>query len=125
MLSLESEFLSAGKATNSTSNRGLIFVGENLGVSRNSAMQAARDFESGTTGAFTDIATRQRKVPALRFDNPNPNGAPYVKFDGYLQLDTGIIELVDAKTRIVPFSAKEGPYISASVRDGLVRKSQA
>jgi filamentous hemagglutinin len=88
-------------------------------------MQTARDFESGTTGAFSDIATRQRQVPALRYDNPNPNGAPYVKFDGYQQLDDGVIELVDAKTRIVPFSTREGPFISSSVRDGLVRKSEA
>ncbi|MCX2803377.1 hypothetical protein OQJ68_16490, partial [Microbulbifer thermotolerans] len=106
-------------------NRGLTFVGENLGTPRNSAMQAARDFESGTTGAFSDIVTRQRQVPALRYDNPNPNGAPFVKFDGYQQLDDGVIELIDSKTRIVPFSTREGPFISPSVRDGLVRKSEA
>lgn len=106
-------------------NRGLTFVGENLGTPRNSAIQAARDFESGTTGAFSDIATRQRQVPALRYDNPNPNGAPFVKFDGYQQLDDGVIEIIDSKTRIVPFSTREGPFISPSVRDGLVRKSEA
>lgn len=86
-------------------------------------MRNARDFESGTTGAFSDIATQQRQVPALRFDNPN--GASVIKFDGHQQLDNGIIELIDSKTRIVPFSTKDGPFISPSVRDGLVRKSEA
>ncbi|WP_447077473.1 hypothetical protein [Shewanella algae] len=113
------------KGVPSNPNRGLTFVVENLGMPRNSAMQNARDFESGTTGAFSEIATRQRQVPALRYDNPNPNGAPFVKFDGYQQLDNGVIELIDSKTRIVPFSTREGPFISPSVRDGLVRKSEA
>ncbi|WP_335922512.1 hypothetical protein [Shewanella algae] len=113
------------KGVPSNPNRGLTFVVENLGMPRNSAIQNARDFESGTTGAFSEIATRQRQVPALRYDNPNPNGAPFVKFDGYQQLDNGVIELIDSKTRIVPFSTREGPFISPSVRDGLVRKSEA
>jgi hypothetical protein len=105
--------------------RGLTFVDENLGTPRNAAQQFARDFESGTSGAFSNISTRQRSVPALRYDNPNPNGSPFVKFDGYQLLDDGVVELIDAKTRIVPFSTRQGPFISPSVRDGLVRKSQA
>jgi len=103
----------------------LTFVTENLGTPRNAAQRAARDFESGTIGAFSDVATRQRSVPALRFNNPNPNGASVVKFDGFRQLDDGVIELIDAKTRIVPFSTRQGPFISPSVRDALVRKSLA
>jgi len=86
-------------------------------------MQIARDFESGTTGAFSNIATRQRMVPALNFRNPNPRGASFVKYDGYRKLDNGITELIDAKTRLVPFSTRSGPFISSSVRDGLMRKS--
>ena len=88
-------------------------------------MPTARDFESGTVGAFSDIATRQRQVPALKFDNPNTDGKPYVKFDGYQRIDNGLVEMIDSKTRVVPFSTKDGPFISPSVRDGLVRKSQA
>ena len=106
-------------------NRGLTFVGENLGTPRNAAMRNARDFEAGTIGAFSDVASRQRMAPALRFDNPKPNGASFVKFDGYQQLDNGITELIDSKTRLVPFSTRQGPFISDSVRDGLVRKSLA
>ena len=88
-------------------------------------MQRARDFESATPGAFTDISTQQRMVPALPFDNPNPRGAPVVRFDGYRHLDDGLVELIDAKTRIVQFATRQGPFISPSVRDGLMRKSQA
>ena len=72
----------------------MVFVGENLGQPRNSGMQAARDFESGTTGAS------------------------YVKFDGCQRLDNGIIKLIAAKMRIVLFSTKDGPFISTSARDG-------
>ncbi|WP_229803902.1 hypothetical protein, partial [Litchfieldella qijiaojingensis] len=105
--------------------RRLVFVDENLGKPRNTAMQRARDFESGTTGAYSDIQTGQRQVPALRYDNPNPQGAPYVKFDGARQLENGVIELIDSKTRIVPFSTSEGPFISQNVRSGILRKSEA
>jgi YD repeat-containing protein len=107
------------------SNRGLIFVGENLGRPSSPAMKIARDFESGTSGALSDIATQQRVVPALRFENPNANGAPFVKFDSHQALDNGLVELIDAKTRIVPFANSNGPFISSSVRDGLVNKSLA
>ena len=48
-----------------------------------------------------------------------------VKFNGHQFLDNGNIEVIDAKTRIVPFSRVDGPYISPGVRDGLVRKSIA
>jgi hypothetical protein len=112
-------------AAATTPNRGLIFVPENLGEARNAAIQAARNFEAGTEGAAVDIATQTRQVPALQFDNPNPNGAPFVKFDGFSQLDDGTIELIDAKTRLVPFSNADGPVITESVIDGLTRQSTA
>lgn len=119
------ETTASGKTDPGSSNRGLTFVGENLGVPSSPAMQAARDYESATEGASSDVATRQRQVPALQYDNINPKGAPYVKFDGYRLLDDGTTELIDAKTRIVPFSTTEGPYISESVRSGLRRQSAA
>ncbi len=59
--------------------------------------------ESGTPGAFSDLATRQSAIPALRFDNPKPNGVNYVKFDGYEELPGGEkLLLIDAK-RTLPF----------------------
>jgi hypothetical protein len=103
----------------------LTFVSENLGVPRNRAQAIARDYESGATGAFSDILSRKRVVPALKFNNPNPRGAAFVKFDGFQQLDGGVMELIDRKTRVVPFSTHQGPFISPSVRDGLTRKSLA
>ncbi|WP_434644479.1 LysM peptidoglycan-binding domain-containing protein [Achromobacter piechaudii] len=105
-------------------NRGLIFVNENTGSPRNFKGEIAKDYESATTGAFSDVLSGQRSVPALLYDNKNPNGMPYVKFDGH-DLVGGAVELIDAKTRVVPFSRKDGPYISKSVVDGLTRKSEA
>ncbi|MFO1064055.1 MAG: polymorphic toxin-type HINT domain-containing protein [Pirellulales bacterium] len=43
---------------------------------------AAADFENGTVGAATDVATRMRVVPTLKFDNPNPRGRNFIRFDG-------------------------------------------
>ena len=67
------------------------------------------------------------KVPVLFFfsNNPNPNGKRFVKFDGFRKLANGSVELIDSKTRIVPFATKQGPFISPSVRDSLTRKSLA
>jgi len=108
-----------------TPNRGLTFVTENLGSPRTPAMQIARDFEAGTTGAASSLATRQRFVPALKFDNPNPNGASLVRFDGFENLDNGVVQLIDSKTRIVPFTQNGAPIITGSVRDQLFRQSAA
>lgn len=62
-------------------NRGLVFVEENLGVPNSRAMSVARDFESGTTGAYSNVHTRNRVGPALRFDNSE--GRNLVRFDGF------------------------------------------
>lgn len=105
--------------------RGLVFVGENLGKPTSQAMQRARDFESGTSGAFSLLSTKQRVVPGLVYNNDNINGKAFVKFDGFRILDNGVTELIDAKTRIVPFSTKAGPFISPSVQDSLGRQSRA
>jgi hypothetical protein len=112
-------------ASHAASNRGLIFAPENLGDARNAAIRASRDFEAGTEGAVTDIVTQTRQVPALQFDNPNPKGASFVKFDGFSHLDDGTIELIDSKTRLVPYSTEDGPVITESVADGLRRQSAA
>ncbi len=110
---------------NGSPNRGMIFVDENLGEPGSAEMKAAHDFEAGTEGAHSDIATRSRRVPALLYDNPNPDGARYVKFDGFNMLQDETIELVDSKARIVPYSNEDGPVITKSVADGLKRKSAA
>jgi hypothetical protein len=42
---------------------------------------AAAAWEDCLPGASSDLATRRRNVPALRYDNPNPAGEPFVRFD--------------------------------------------
>jgi hypothetical protein len=103
----------------------LSFVPENSGVAQSPAGQAWRDYQAQTIGADTDPLTGQSNVPALQFDNPNPNGNPYVKWDGFQQLPDGTTELIDAKTAISPFSTADGPFIPQSTLDQLVNKSAA
>lgn len=51
-------------------------------VSPTMLAMVARAWEDSVPGATSDIATRQRNVPALRYDNPRPGGDPFVRFDG-------------------------------------------
>jgi hypothetical protein len=57
----------------------LSFVPENTWVAQSPAWQVWRDYQAQTAGADTDPLTGQSNVPALQFDNPNPNGNPFVK----------------------------------------------
>jgi hypothetical protein len=107
------------------SRENLVFVAENLGQPTSARKRIAQEFESATPGAHSDVESRSRMVPALRYTNPSSSGAPYVKFDGYRELDDGTIELIDAKTRLVPYSTSSGPMITPSVRDSLMRHSAA
>jgi len=61
--------------------RGLVYIQE-----APRGRPAAQDFQAGTSGAYSDVGSRKMVVPALRYDNPNPNGNPFVKFDG---IETG------------------------------------
>jgi hypothetical protein len=101
------------------SNRGLIEVLEELGTPRSAAMRSARDFESGTAGAYSDVATQHRVTPALRFDNPNPNGNSFVRFDGI----EGDSLLIDAKTRLLTFTSRGRTFVPQA--DDLRRVSEA
>lgn len=107
-------------------NRGLTFVPENLGPPTSPAMQAAYQYQAQAPNSTTDPATgASPATPALRYDNPNPNGVPYVKWDGYQVLPDGTTELIDRKARIVPYSDDSGPVITQSVRVGLLNQSAA
>jgi hypothetical protein len=81
-------------------HRGLIFVQERLAAPKSRASRIARDFESETTGTFSDVPSRSRAVPALRYDNP-AGGRNFIKLDGSEGL-----ELIDAKTRILTFASR-------------------
>lgn len=78
-------------------NRGLIFVQEPQGDFSKPFVK----FEAGTTGAFSDVLSERKAVPAIRFDNPNPNGNNFVKFDGVEDVDG--ITLIDRKTALTSF----------------------
>jgi len=60
---------------------------------------AAQNFESSVEGAASDVATKKRIVPTLKYDNPNPNGAGFVKFDGSL----GELNFIDRKLNVTGF----------------------
>ena len=102
-------------------HRGLIRVREAQPVAQTAAKRAARDFEHGTTGAASDVASREAAVPALRYDNPNPDGANFVKFDG---MENGKL-LIDAKTRLLTIPTKQGTVVPTSVREQLRRMREA
>ena len=109
----------------SQATSGLIYVPENLGQPTSAAQQAAQDYEAQTPGAAIDPATGQKIVPALVYQNRNPNGLPYVKWDGSQVLPDGTTELIDSKTRIVPYSTSDGPAITENVQTSLLNKSAA
>jgi len=77
-------------------NRG---TGQDLeDVSKRQPLQQA--YEDAATGAASDVASRKRVVPTLKYDNPNPNGKNFVKFDGF---DVGSKELIDRKWDVTTF----------------------
>ena len=79
------------------SKNGLIAVLEPTGTGN----PAAAAYQAGTAGAVSDIATGKQIVPALRYNNPNPRGMDFVKFDGYEVLPNGqTMLLIDAKMRL-------------------------
>ncbi len=77
-------------------NKGLIFVKEPQGNFDKDYVK----FESGTSGAMSDIKSKQRVVPALRYDNTNPNGHNFIKLDGF-EINGNV--LIDRKTNLTTF----------------------
>jgi hypothetical protein len=70
----------------------LSFVEESL-----SASSKAADYQAGTTGARSNIFSRKLEVPALTYNNPNPRGRSFVKFDG---IESDGVTLIDRKLNI-------------------------
>ena len=98
-------------------NKGLIYVAEGP-----KGKPAAQDFQAGTNGAFTDLATGKGGVPALRYTNPNEKGVNFVKFDGIeTAVDGSTVMLIDAKTKLAIWS----PSTQKSVLDTLQRVKSA
>jgi hypothetical protein len=81
-------------------NRGLIYVQGNLQGS-----ERARAHQSGGVGAFSDIESKKFADPALRFDNPNPRGLNFIRFDSaFAAADNSHTVLVDSKTKLAIWS---------------------
>jgi filamentous hemagglutinin len=68
----------------------------------------AQDFQAGTSGASSHIATRKAAGPAIRYDNPNPRGVNFLKLDAP-SIEAGpdglTLLLIDAKTKPAIFNA--------------------
>ena len=98
-------------------NKGLIYVAEGP-----KGKAAAQDFQAGTNGAFSDLATGKGAVPALRYTNSNEKGVNFVKFDGIEpQADGSSSMLIDAKTKLAIWS----PATQKSVLETLGRVKSA
>ncbi|MDY0872754.1 hypothetical protein SMD31_12500 [Dongia rigui] len=83
-------------------NRGVIYVQGNLQGS-----ERARAHQSGGTGAFSDIESKKFADPALRFDNPNPRGLSFIRFDSaFAAADNSHTVLVDSKTKLATWSKR-------------------
>ena len=96
------------------SKNGLIAVLEPTGTGN----PAAAAYQAGTAGAVSDIATGKQIVPALRYNNPNPRGMDFVKFDGYEVLPDGqTMLMIDSKVRLPLWSeATQGKMIETMQR---------
>ncbi len=117
---------SVGLPPSTGANRGLVFVSENLGPPPSPAKREAYRYQAQTAGSSTDPATgRSAASPALRYDNPNPNGEPIVKWDGIQVLPDGTIELIDAKRAIPIIPKRTGPFVPPKFENQLVRQSAA
>ena len=117
---------SVGLPPSTGANRGLVFVSENLRPPRNPKMREAYRYQAQTAGSSTDPATgRSAASPALRYDNPNPNGEPIVKWDGIQVLPDGTIELIDAKRAIPVIPKRTGPFTPPKFENQLERQSAA
>jgi hypothetical protein len=44
---------------------------------------AAQQYENTIPGSSSDIASKKKIVPTLKYINPNPNGKNFIKFDGF------------------------------------------
>ena len=108
------------------SNRGLVFVPENLRPPPSPAIREAYRHQAQTAGSSTDPVTgRSAASPAPRYDNPNPNGEPIVRWDGIQVLPDGAIELIDAKKAIPIIPRRTGPFTPPKFEDQLERQSAA
>lgn len=100
----------------SGANEGLIYIAESP-----RGLQSAQNFQAGTSGAFSEVASEKMVVPALRYTNDVTSGLNYIKFDGIEQTAHGANLLIDAKTKLAIWS----DATQASVASTLSRVDKA
>ena len=94
----ESELNQLGRGSNATPNRGVEYIFETP-----AGKPKAQEFQWGTAGSMMQQTPDGPKniIPALRYDNRNPRGMNFIKFDG-IRVENGTTYLIDAK-RNIPF----------------------
>jgi filamentous hemagglutinin len=100
----------------SGANEGLIYIAESP-----RGLQSAQNFQAGTSGAFSEVASEKMVVPALRYPNDVTSGLNYIKFDRIEQTAHGANLLIDAKTKLAIWS----DATQASVASTLSRVDKA
>ena len=94
----ESELNQLGRGSNATPNRGVEYIFETP-----AGKPKAQEFQWGTAGSMMQQTPDGPKniIPALRYDNRNPRGMNFIKFDG-IRVENGTTYLIDVK-RNIPF----------------------
>ena len=91
-----SELNQLGRGSDATPNRGVEYMFE-----KPAGKPEAQEFQWGTTGSMMQQTPDGPKniIPALRYDNSNPKGMNFIKFDG-IRVENGTTYLIDAKRNI-------------------------
>ena len=104
-----SELNQLGRGSDATPNRGVEYMFE-----KPAGKPEAQEFQWGTTGSMMQQTPDGPKniIPALRYDNSNPKGMNFIKFDG-IRVENGTTYLIDAKRNI--------PYWNKSAMKNLTK----
>ena len=91
-----SELNQLGRGSDATPNRGVEYIFETP-----AGKPKAQEFQWGTAGSMMQQTPDGPKniIPALRYDNSNPRGMNFIKFDG-IRVENGTTYLIDAKRNI-------------------------
>jgi len=91
-----SELNQLGRGNNATPNRGVEYMFETP-----AGKPKAQEFQWGTAGSMMQQTPDGPKniIPALRYDNSNPRGMNFIKFDG-IEVRNGTTYLIDTKRNI-------------------------
>jgi RHS repeat-associated protein len=82
----------AANSNSANRGRGTVLEKQNKSV--------AQQYENSAEGAASDVVSGKRVVPILRYDNPNPNGPNYIKFDSP---SFGGLNFVESKINVVGY----------------------